>query len=74
MKKIINHISTDQFIKIIYLLIILLSITGIVHAQGPSDPGGEVDAPIDGGLSLLIAGGIGYGARKIKEKRKANIK
>ena len=25
---------------------------------------------IDGGLSLLVAGGIGYGVRKIREKRK----
>jgi hypothetical protein len=25
--------------------------------------------PIDGGLSLLIAAGVGYGAKKIKEKR-----
>jgi hypothetical protein len=28
------------------------------------------DAPIDGGLSLLVAAGVGYGAKKIKEKRK----
>ena len=28
------------------------------------------DAPIDGGLSLLIAGGVGYGVKKIREKRK----
>jgi len=28
------------------------------------------NAPIDGGLSLLIAGGVGYGVKKIREKRK----
>ncbi|MDE3144367.1 MAG: hypothetical protein KGL19_09450 [Bacteroidota bacterium] len=27
-------------------------------------------APIDGGLSLLIAGGIGYGIKKAREKIK----
>ncbi len=27
------------------------------------------DAPIDGGLSLLVAAGVGYGAKKLKEKR-----
>jgi len=27
-------------------------------------------APVDGGLSLLIAGGVGYGVKKIREKRK----
>jgi len=26
-------------------------------------------APVDGGLSLLIAGGVGYGIKKIREKR-----
>jgi len=30
------------------------------------------DAPIDGGLSLLIAGGVGYGVKKLREKRKKN--
>ena len=28
------------------------------------------DAPIDGGLSLLIAGGLGYGIKKMREKKK----
>jgi hypothetical protein len=69
MKKIIKHINPEQAIKIVYLLIVFLFISGIIHAQ-PTDPGGEVDAPIDGGLSLLIAGGIGYGVKKIREKRK----
>ena len=30
-------------------------------------------APIDGGLSLLIAGGVGYGVKKIREKRKTKV-
>lgn len=70
MKKIINNINTNQLIKIICLFIVLLAITAIkAHAQ-PADLGGEVDAPIDGGLSLLIAGGVGYGIKKIREKRR----
>jgi len=69
MKKIINNINTNQVIKIAYLIIVLLSITSILHAQ--TDPGGDPDnAPIDGGLSLLIAGGVGYGVKKIRERRK----
>ena len=48
----------------------ILAITAIkVYAQGPSSPGGDVDAPIDGGLSLLIAGGVGYGIKKVRSKR-----
>ncbi len=27
------------------------------------------DVPIDGGLSLLVAAGVGYGAKKLREKR-----
>jgi opacity protein-like surface antigen len=35
--------------------------------DGPTGPGGgpgDPDVPIDGGISLLIAAGIGYGMRK----------
>ena len=51
------------------LIMVILLMPAIVHAQDgtPGDP----DAPIDGGLSLLIAGGVGYGIKKIKEKREA---
>jgi hypothetical protein len=41
----------------------------------PGLPGGslEIDeAPIDGGLSLLVAAGVGYGAKKVKDMRKKN--
>ena len=69
MKKIFNNINTNQVIKIAYLIIVLLSITSILLAQ--PDPGGDPDsAPIDGGLSLLIAGGVGYGVKRLREKRK----
>lgn len=39
---------------------------------GDFDPGGDPDVPIpfDGGLSLLLAAGIGYGAKKAYAKRK----
>ena len=30
------------------------------------------DVPLDGGLSLLAIAGVGYGAKKIAEKRKKN--
>lgn len=33
----------------------------------PDDP---VDAPLDGGLLVLIAAGAGYGAKKYREQRK----
>jgi hypothetical protein len=38
----------------------------------PEDPGGDPDAPIDGGVSLLIAAGVGYGFKKANDYRKKN--
>lgn len=69
MKKIINQINKDQLIKIIYLFIVILFITIFKVQAQPTGPGVEVDAPIDGGLSLLIAAGVGYGVKKIREER-----
>ncbi len=55
-----------------YLLFVFLLIVGIkANSQGGiSDPGTDPDsAPVDGGLSLLIVGGIGYGIKKMREKK-----
>jgi hypothetical protein len=41
-----------------------------LHAQ-PGFTDDTSDVPIDGGLSLLVAAGVGYGAKKIREKRKS---
>ena len=40
------------------------------EAQEMTGPG----APVDGGLSLLLAAGAGYGIKKIREKRLAKSK
>ena len=53
------------------LIILVLLMPALVHAQGPDGTPPDPDsAPIDGGLSLLIASGVGYGIKKIREKRK----
>lgn len=39
---------------------------------GQPDPGGDPDAPIDGGVVLLIAAGVGYGVKRTREQRKKN--
>jgi hypothetical protein len=31
------------------------------------DPAGDPDAPIDGGVGVLIAAGVGYGVKKYRE-------
>jgi hypothetical protein len=38
----------------------------------PDDPGGDPDAPIDGGVGILVAAGVVYGIKKIREERKKN--
>ncbi len=67
-----NHPYTNmqQLLKIVCCLFALIVFCSLsAHAQIP-DPGGDVDnAPIDGGLSLLVAAGVGYGAKKIKARK-----
>ncbi len=61
--------------KIVYLVLIILTLClapQIVSAQiaPPDDP---TDVPIDGGISLLLAAGVGYGVKKARDKnRKQN--
>jgi hypothetical protein len=54
------------------LILIILMLPSLVHASSGPDttPGDPDSAPIDGGLSLLIAGGVGYGVKKLREKRR----
>jgi hypothetical protein len=40
-----------------------------VDGGGPGDPDAEI--PFDGGLSLLLVAGAGYGAKKAADHRKA---
>ena len=39
------------------------------NAQPPSFADDVEDVPVDGGLSLLIATGVGYGIKKLKSKK-----
>jgi hypothetical protein len=52
-----------------FLAICLTLFPNIVNAQ-LGDPGDDPDAPIDGGISLLIAAGVGYGYKKARDSRK----
>jgi hypothetical protein len=59
-----------RLVAISILFVALNMIPHLVRAQDPGDPGGDPDAPIDGGVSLLVAAGIGYGIKKVRESRK----
>lgn len=45
-----------------------LIIPSITHAQPVFDDDVN-DIPVDGGLSLLVAAGVGYGVKKMRYKR-----
>ncbi len=56
-------ISTIQLI----LLAALFLVPCLLHAQ-PGFGDDVDDVPVDGGLSLLVAAGVGYGVRKMRKK------
>lgn len=52
-------------------MIVVLTCIVSLKALAIDDDGGPLDdAPIDGGLSLLVAAGVGYGIKKVKHHRK----
>ena len=55
------------------IIICCLVLPMIGFAQGPPDPCDQPGAtcPIDGGLSFLIAAGVGYGVKKYRQAKKA---
>ncbi len=72
MTTIINILKAINSNKIFFLILfMLLLITAPVLAQGDDfDNPGATDAPLDGGLSLLVAAGIAYGSKRAYDKRK----
>ena len=48
------------------LAVLTLVITAFAQPGNPTNP-----VPLDGGISLLIAAGAAYGAKKIYDSRKA---
>lgn len=62
---------STKFVIFTAMLIVLLNVLpSIVHAQVPGDPGEDPDAPIDGGVSVFVVAGIGYGIKKYKDSAK----
>jgi hypothetical protein len=54
-----------------YIVLMMTLVAGPVVLQAqPSDPQDAAGVPIDGGLSLLLAAGAAYGAKKIRDHRK----
>ena len=64
--------GSPYFVSFLMIFTFLLILPFLVQAQSqPPGPGDtDIDAPIDGGLSLLVAAGIGYGVKKNRDNRK----
>ena len=62
--------NSKRLINISILFLALTIVPFFAIAQDPGDPGEDPDAPIDGGGGFLIAAGIGYGIKKVREERR----
>jgi hypothetical protein len=60
--------KTTRILSYFIVLYILFLLPTFLHAQ-PGFTDDTNDVPIDGGLSLLVAAGAGYGVKKLKQKR-----
>jgi hypothetical protein len=53
-------------------LVLIIAVAGVAMAQ----PGGggpiptPTDVPIDGGASLLLASGVAYGVKRLRDRRR----
>ena len=60
-----------KVLRILLLIVVVFVLPLAVHAQATFGSSTDVpDLPIDGGISLLVAAGVGYGARKLLKKKK----
>ena len=57
-----------------------LNMEGMYDTQAESDDTGDIDfndnvssLPIDGGISLLLAAGLGYGANRLRRRKKDKV-
>lgn len=68
--------KTKDKLRYVLLALLLTCATSLLNAQPPGDPGDDPDPPppnnipFDGGLSLVVAAGIAYAAKKGYDKRK----
>lgn len=61
---------TGKLAGLLFLIFILIPGLGMAQIDDPGCNPLDPACPIDGGLSLLIAAGIGLGAKKAYQQRK----
>lgn len=62
-------LNIKRVLNIQTLLLVIVFFSPVLLNAQPSDPGSDPDVPIDGGLSVLLAAGVGYGISELKKKR-----
>jgi hypothetical protein len=63
-----------KFAVVTVVMIILVCLVVPVKSKAQLNSfTGDPDAPIDGGVSLLIAAGVGYGIKKAKENKRQSL-
>jgi len=59
-----------KFVLISICLLVVMILPSLLMAQpAPPDDPNDTFVPIDGGIALLLAAGVGYGAKKLIEHR-----
>lgn len=61
--------AKNTYTMSVYTLLLFLNTISFT-AIAQVDPGPGPDAPIDGGLSLLLAAGAAYGVKKYRDHRR----
>ncbi len=62
----------SRFVILLSMMVLSLCILPQL-AKAIGDPGEDPDIPIDGGVSVLVAAGVVYGIKKIRDERKRNL-
>jgi hypothetical protein len=64
-------VLSARALGIVVVLLGVFFVPGIAVAQATFGGGTEInDLPIDGGVSLLVAAGVGYGVKKLYNRKK----
>ena len=69
-----NTMNTPNKMKWMTLITVIVVTILPSIAMAQTDPGCGPDCPIDGGLSLLLAAGVGYGVKRYRNGKKKEVK
>ena len=70
-----RHMKSFLLFRLLPALTLVMALADVVLGQpgsGGPGPGGNPAAqvPLDGGVSLLLAGGVAYGLKRLRERRR----